>query len=58
MQKVMVDKKKSKKKDAKSGDIRGKRDTFERLSAVKKQDNSLFYIQNESGRKFASFNGK
>jgi hypothetical protein len=57
MQKVLVDKKgkKKKKNDAKSG---GSRNTFERLSAAKKQDQSLFYIQNENGRKFASFDGK
>ena len=36
---------------------RQKKETFNRLSAVKKQDSSLFYIQNESGRKYASFNG-
>jgi hypothetical protein len=57
MQKVLVDKKgkKKKKNDSKSG---GSRNTFERLSAAKKQDQSLFYIQNENGRKFASFDGK
>jgi hypothetical protein len=55
MQKVMVNKKNGKKKAA---DSKNNKNTFDRLSTVKKQDSSLFYIQNESGRKYASFNGK
>lgn len=44
---------KSKTKD--QGGRRHNKEAYERLSAAKKQDMSLFYIQNESGRKYASF---
>ena len=68
MQKVLIGKNKCNKKKKKRGSSDAKStsphsptrssNTFDRLSQPKKQDNSLFYIQNESGKKFASFDGE
>ena len=68
MQKVLIGKNKCNKKKKKRGSSDAKSTsphlptrssyTFDRLSQPKKQDNSLFYIQNESGKKFASFDGE